>query len=477
MVINMIKDNQKLLNRIHILIDAIIIAAAYIAAYYLRFRYLARYAVFKLTPGERYYPLSHYARYLVFIIPAFLIFYSICGLYKPKRQSTRKHQFINLIAANLLGVILFVFFIYMKKDFDISRYFLGVFVVLNFVLDALFRIILSTILYRIRNKGFNQKHILLVGYSRAAEGYIDRIKSNPQWGYHIFGILDDNKPAGTRYKLVPVIGSTQDLETILANNTLDEIAVTLSLDEYAKLEYVVGICEKSGVHTKFIPDYNKVIPTVPYIEDLSGLPVINIRHVPLSNTFNATIKRLFDIIVGFIALVVFSIPMLITAIIIKCTSKGPIIFSQVRVGLHNKEFKMYKFRSMEVQTESAERGMWTTKHDPRVTKIGKIIRKTSIDELPQIFNVLKGDMSLVGPRPERPFFVEKFKEEIPRYMIKHQVRPGMTGWAQVNGLRGDTSIKKRIDCDLYYIENWSLEFDIRIMFLTVFRGFINKNAY
>ena len=169
--------------------------------------------------------------------------------------------------------------------------------------------------------------------------------------------------------------------------------------------------------------------------------------------------------------------MALTAAIIKITSPGPIIYSQERVGLHNRPFKMYKFRSMEVQPPGQDKGKWTTPHDPRVTPVGRIIRKTSIDELPQLFNVLAGSMSLVGPRPERPFFVERFKEEIPRYMIKHQVRPGMTGWAQINGYRGDTSIEKRIEHDLYYIENWTLGFDFKILFLTVFKGFINKNAY
>jgi Undecaprenyl-phosphate glucose phosphotransferase len=219
------------------------------------------------------------------------------------------------------------------------------------------------------------------------------------------------------------------------------------------------------------------VPTVPYIEDLEGLPVINIRKVPLSNVVNRAIKRSIDIVGALFALLLFAIPMLVVAILIKCTSRGPIIFSQVRVGLHNKEFKMYKFRSMVVQEASKEANAWTTKNDTRVTGIGKFIRKTSIDELPQLINVLKGDMSLVGPRPERPKFVEKFKEEIPRYMIKHQVRPGITGWAQVNGYRGDTSIRKRIEHDVHYIENWTVGLDVKILFLTIFKGFINKNAY
>ena len=274
-----------------------------------------------------------------------------------------------------------------------------------------------------------------------------------------------------------MIGVSGDLEHILPANELDEIAITLGLSEYSKLEHIVAECEKSGVHTKFIPDYNNIIPTRPYTEDLMGLPVINIRHVPLTNTFNAMVKRIVDIGGSLFAIVLFSPVMLITAILIKLTSPGPLIYKQERVGLHNQTFKMYKFRSMEVQDPAKEKKGWTVKNDPRVTPIGKFIRRTSIDELPQLFNILKGDMSLVGPRPERPFFVEKFREEIPRYMVKHQVRPGLTGWAQINGYRGDTSIRKRIEHDLYYIENWTLGFDFKIIFLTFFKGFINKNAY
>jgi Undecaprenyl-phosphate glucose phosphotransferase len=276
---------------------------------------------------------------------------------------------------------------------------------------------------------------------------------------------------------VKVIGEIDMLEEILSKNSLDEISITISLSDYDRLESIVKICEKSGVHTKFIPDYNSVIPSRPYFEDLDGLAVVNIRRVPLTNTGNKIVKRLVDIVGSVFAIVLFSPIMAVTAIAIKATSKGPLIFKQERVGLHNKPFKMYKFRSMEVQDESEEKKGWTTKNDPRVTKVGRIIRRTSIDELPQFFNVLKGDMSLIGPRPERPLFVEKFKEEIPRYMIKHQVRPGITGWAQVNGYRGDSSIKKRIEYDLYYIENWTITFDIKILFLTIFTGFVNKNAY
>jgi len=351
------------------------------------------------------------------------------------------------------------------------------FYVTNICLESLVRSIIRIVLQRLRKKGFNQKHMILVGYSRAAEEYVDRIKANPEWGYEIMGILDDNVECGMKYRGIEVFGRTEEISEILQNSRPDEIAITLGLNEYSKLEHIVAECEKSGVHTKFIPDYNNIIPTRPYTEDLMGLPVINIRHVPLTNTFNAVIKRTIDIVGSLCAILLFSPVMLITAIAVKLSSPGPLIYAQERVGLQNKTFRMYKFRSMEVQSPKKERGAWTVQNDPRVTKVGKIIRRTSIDELPQLFNILKGDMSMVGPRPERPFFVEKFREEIPRYMIKHQVRPGLTGWAQINGYRGNTSIKKRIEYDLYYIENWTLGLDIKILFLTIFKGFINENAY
>ena len=360
---------------------------------------------------------------------------------------------------------------------NFSRLLLVWFYLINITLECLFRNFVRLALQHMRQKGFNQKHMILVGYSRAAEEYIDRIKANPEWGYDIMGILDDNVQCGMKYRGVEVFGRTEEIAQVLDSVKPDEIAITLGLSEYSKLEHIVAVCEKSGVHTKFIPDYNNIIPTRPYTEDLMGLPVINIRHVPLTNTFNAFVKRTVDLVGAVVAIIIFSPVMLVTAVAIKLTSPGPLIYTQERVGLHNRTFRMYKFRSMDVQSPKKERGAWTVPDDPRVTKVGRVIRKTSIDELPQLFNILKGDMSLVGPRPERPFFVEKFREEIPRYMIKHQVRPGMTGWAQINGYRGNTSIRKRIEYDLYYIENWTLGFDIKILFLTFFKGFINKNAY
>ena len=422
-------------------------------------------------------PFRIYAAAILPILLVYLLLYYIFSLYTPKRVQGRRLEMWNIVKANTVGIALILGALYLIKMMHFSRELLAIFYFVNILLETGLRNLIRYFLRSMRKNGYNLKHILLVGYSHAAEEYIDRIIANPQWGYKIRGILDDHIEAGTEYKGVKVLGRIANLMVILPQNRLDEIAITLGLNEYYRLEEIVALCEKSGVHTKFIPDYNRVIPTKPYTEDILGLPVINIRHVPLTNTYYAFLKRTMDIVGSICAIILFSPVMLFSVIMIKLTSPGPLIFKQERVGLHNQPFMMYKFRSMEVQAPEKEKTRWTVKDDPRVTGFGKFMRKTSIDELPQLFNVLKGEMSLVGPRPERPFFVEKFKEEIPRYMIKHQVRPGITGWAQVNGYRGNTSIRKRIEYDLYYIENWTLGLDIKILFLTVFKGFINKNAY
>ena len=467
----MIKENQKHFNRLQVVIDAFVIALSYFLAWVIKF-----YVPF-LNDNVGRLPFRVYMSALLFIVPGYLILNYAFNMYTPKRMQGRRLELSNIIKANTIGMFLFVGALYLVKQIDFSRHVIVIFYVVNIFLETVSRNLIRLGLRQMRSKGYNQKHVLLVGYSRAAEEYIDRILANPQWGYKVRGILDDQIEAGTEYKGIKVLGRIANLMVILPQNHLDEIAITLGLNEYYRLEQIVALCEKSGVHTKFIPDYNRIIPTKPYTEDILGLPVINIRYVPLSNTFNALIKRIMDLGGALAAIVLFSPVMLFSVIMIKITSPGPLIYKQERVGLHNRNFMMYKFRSMDVQPPEEEKKAWTVKDDPRVTNFGKFMRKTSIDELPQLFNVLRGEMSLVGPRPERPFFVEKFREEIPRYMIKHQVRPGLTGWAQVNGYRGNTSIRKRIEYDLYYIENWTIGLDIKILFLTVFKGFVNKNAY
>ena len=462
----------------HIVLDGLVVAVSFLLAWAIKFLTLLA----ESTPGVTALSAETYFRTLYFIVPGYLILYGIYNLYSSKRSSRIRVEVAGIFKANTVGIGLVMISFFMLSTsvdgvVDFSRTLILLFYVINMILTFLYRMLVRKFLYFIRRKGNNLKHVILVGYSRAAEAYLDRIASNPQWGYVVHGILDDHVPRGTLYRGVKVLGSLGNLEYILPENKMDEIAITLSLEDYDSLEHIVDLCERAGVHTKFIPDYGSLFPSRPYTEDLMGLPVINIRYVPLSNTWNALMKRLVDIFGSIFCIILFSPVMLFAAVGTRVTSKGPIIYRQTRIGLHSKPFTMYKFRTMRVQSAEEEKKGWTIPGDDRVTKFGSFLRRTSIDEMPQFFNVLAGKMSLVGPRPERPQFVDKFREEIPRYMVKHQVRPGITGWAQINGYRGDTSIRKRIEHDIYYIENWSLGFDFRILFLTVFKGFINKNAY
>lgn len=440
-----------MLNKVQVCIDAGIITIAYILSWYLRFRS----GIFVQDAGIL--PMRIYFSALVFIIPGYLILYSVFQLYMPRRVKSYRAEFWNIIRANGIGFMGFILVLYFTKQEHFSRQMLCIFFIANISLEFASRYLIRYVLWRVRRQGFNQKHILMIGESQPAKRYLEKLRQNPKWGYHIVGQMKD----------------CVNLEEVLETNDLDEVVIALRAEEYGKLEKIVNICEKAGIHTKMIPDFGNVISTRPYIEDVQGIPVIHVRRVPLNIMKNRVAKRSIDIIGALLAIVFFSPVMLFTAILVACTGTDGVIYRQERIGLHNKAFYMYKFRSMVRQDEDEEKMKWSTINDPRITPVGKVIRRTSIDELPQLFNVLKGDMSLVGPRPERPQFVEKFKEEIPRYMVKHQVRPGMTGWAQINGYRGDTSIEKRIEYDLYYIENWTLGFDFKILLLTFFKGFFN----
>ena len=471
----MIKDNQRFLNNLHVLLDVLIICASYALAWLLTI-------VAPIFPaGHGVLPPQVYFAALIPIVPAYLLLYWAFHLYEPKRTHSKRAELWHICQACAVGLMLLtsILFAFRRSGYfgNFSTRMLVAFSIIDITLTTIERFGIRYILSRLRRKGFNQKHVMLVGFSDASDQFIDACRRNPDWGYHIYGIVDDIAEVGEGYKGVRVVGRISELEHILAQNTIDEIAIPLPLAAYAKLDGIVHVCEKSGVHTKFIPDYNNIIHSKPVTEDMDGLPVINIRNVPLTDPVKATAKRAVDICGALVGIILFSPIMLVVATLIKLTSPGPIIFKQERVGLHNKPFMMYKFRSMVQQTEADEKKGWTVPGDPRVTRVGRFIRKTSIDEFPQFFNVLAGQMSLIGPRPERTQFVEMFKEEIPRYMIKHQVRPGMTGWAQVNGLRGDTSIYERVKYDIWYIENWTMSLDVKILFLTIFKGFVNKNAY
>ena len=431
--------------------DAGIIGAAYFFSWYLRFKS----GFFVQDAGVL--PAKTYFSALFLIIPGYLLLYSIFQLYMPRRVKSYRKELMDIIRANGIGFMIFILVLYFIKQEHFSRQMLCIFFFINISLEFASRYLIRTILWKMRKQGLNQKHILMIGESQMAEQYMDRLRENPKWGYQVFAHLKDE----------------EKLERILEGNELDEVVIALRAEDYGKLERIVDVCEKAGVHTKMIPDFGNVISTRPYIEDVQGIPVIHVRRVPLNIMRNRAAKRAVDLIGATVAIILFSPVMLLTVLVVALTEEGSVIYRQERVGLHNQVFYMYKFRSMIMQDEEKEKAEWSTRNDPRITPVGKLIRRTSIDELPQLFNVLKGEMSLVGPRPERPQFVQKFREEIPRYMVKHQVRPGMTGWAQINGYRGNTSIEKRIEYDLYYIENWTMVFDMKILILTIFKGFFD----
>ena len=431
--------------------DAGIIGAAYFFSWYLRFKSGFFVQDVGVLPAKTYFSA------LFLIIPGYLLLYSIFQLYMPRRVKSYRKELMDIIRANGIGFMIFILVLYFIKQEHFSRQMLCIFFFINISLEFASRYLIRTILWKMRKQGLNQKHILMIGESQMAEQYMDRLRENPKWGYQVFAHLKDE----------------EKLERILEGNELDEVVIALRAEDYGKLERIVDVCEKAGVHTKMIPDFGNVISTRPYIEDVQGIPVIHVRRVPLNIMRNRAAKRAVDLIGATVAIILFSPVMLLTVLVVALTEEGSVIYRQERVGLHNQVFYMYKFRSMIMQDEEKEKAEWSTRNDPRITPVGKLIRRTSIDELPQLFNVLKGEMSLVGPRPERPQFVQLFRDEIPRYMVKHQVRPGMTGWAQINGYRGNTSIEKRIEYDLYYIENWTMVFDMKILILTIFKGFFD----
>ncbi len=466
----MIKKNQKYINILQYILDASVVVISLFVAFWIRFH------IKTLPDTLDYLPIQEYYR----IIPYFLLCYIganlFHGLYKPQRKKAFYSEFIAIVKAHVIAMIGVLSILFVQKEMDYSRWLLIIFSVVYIVIMSVERWFIRTALRWLRSKGFNLKHILVIGANDIGFEFAKKVKTNPQLGYNIIGFVDSYRK-GKVLKDYFVIGKVKEFEKVITNNAIDEVIIALQLKDYDQVAEIIFLCEKNGVKAQIIPAYKEFLPAKPYIDSLDEIPLINIRYVPLDEPLNAFMKRLFDIVFSLTVIIIMS-PLLVgIALCVKFSSSGPIIFKQERVGVNRKPFMMYKFRSMKVQTEHEEKSKWTVKDDPRKTKVGAFIRKTSLDELPQFFNVLFGQMSVIGPRPERPYFVEKFKEEIPKYMIKHHVRPGITGWAQVNGWRGDTSIKKRIEFDVFYIENWTLSLDIKIIFKTIFNGFFNKHAY
>ena len=467
----MIKQNQRAMNAILVLADILVVMLSLICAWILRFKT----TFFGPIGGHLSFEL-----YLIFlilaVIPTYLILYFSFGLYKPFRtHRTIFSEATQIIKVNIVAFVVLVTILFIFKKPDFSRIMLFLLAIISSFLGITERFAVRSFLKYIRSNNKNLKYILIVGDNELAYSFARKIRNTPYLGYLVAGFIGRNKRIGMEIEGSRIIGGFKDLDDILANNNFDRVILAIPLKYYYRIDELVESCERVGIKAEIIPDYYKYFPAQPSVDMIEDLPIINIRYVPLDDAFNSAIKTLSDYIIAIIAIIITSPIMLCTAIAIKLTSKGSVIFKQERIGYQGKPFMMYKFRSMKVQDSSEEKSEWTTKDDPRKTKVGNFIRKTSIDEIPQFFNVLKREMSVVGPRPERPYFVEEFRKEIPKYMIKHQVRPGLTGWAQIHGCRGNTSIKKRIKYDIEYVEHWHMGLDLGIMIKTILKK--NPNAY
>ena len=442
--------------------DILATAVAVIFAYWLRFEVQVQ----PVTKGLP--PLNMYLRLVPVVVILYPLVFYFQGLYQRRRIRSRFDESMRVMVAVLLATVLLTagLTFYRPPDFTYSRLFLAIFAAVDTVLVGLTRWVIGVTLARIRRSGGNLQRVLVIGAGDLGRKVVDRLQLHKEYGFLVVGFLDDDPGRQQRdIQGVPVLGTTGDLERIITDERVDQVMIALPLEAHYRTVKLVRRAGQLLVDIKVVPDVLQYYVMRAGIEDLDGLPLINLTRIPLQG-WNQIVKRAFDIFGSTMLLLVTSWLFPIIAWLIKREDGGPVFFSQVRTGLDGRSFRLFKFRSMRVDAEGEGEAHWTRSRDSRVTPIGDFLRRTNLDELPQLYNVLIGDMSLVGPRPEQPKFVDRFRNRYPTYNSRHRVRSGLTGWAQVNGLRGDTSIRQRVAHDLYYIENWSLGLDIKILWRT-----------
>lgn len=460
----MIKQNQRFLNILNLVLDALLTYAAYHLAVWLRFNPMAGYWSVDL------YSISFKLSMVAYCAVMTLLYYFF-QVYAQQRYRKLYKLCFSIIAINTVCIFFFFAFLYLNRTINISRGFLMIFYGIS-TLFVLFKHIFSWIVLRfVRRAGFNQKHIIVIGSGRLAEQYLQNIAKNRHLGLIIDGFI-----CGSQEECPgKFLGGFSQLSDVLRQHSdIDEIVIALTPPQQELMDEIIRIVGQFGIKTSIIPVYNDYISPNPCIEIVGDSKLINLYAMPLDNFIMRAIKRSIDIVISLLAIILLSPLLLVIALGVKMSSPGPVFFLQERVGYNRKPFTMIKFRSMVMNT--SEQTGWSTAADPRRTVFGSFIRKTSLDELPQLFNVLLGQMSLVGPRPEVPHYVEQFRDSIPQYLLRQRIRPGMTGWAQVNGLRGDTDISQRVKYDLWYINNWCIRLDMVIMVRTVLGGFINEEV-
>ena len=452
--------------------DLLIISGAWILSYVLRF-----YTTLITPPLLGTPPFSLYVEYLFPLWVIWALLPRKTGLYRARRFGNFHKEILDVgkvISATLLILIAVIYFL---RNLEFSRLALFYFWVLSFFGLLSVRFLGRKTLRIFRSKGYNQRFVLIAGTGELGQKILEKIELYPELGIRVMGFLSRKREdVGKKIKNIPILGVYEDLDKVLSAREIDIFFIAISVNEYGYFESLIKKVEGHLSEIKVVPASYEFLSLRGGMDELGDLPIINLQSSPLHG-WDRVFKRVFDLLLGALIWTGVSPVMLVIGLLIKLTSKGPILYRQERVGMDGHPFQMLKFRTMNEDAEKETGPIWAAENDPRRTKIGNLLRKTSLDELPQLFNVLKGEMSLVGPRPERPNFVQEFRYKIPSYMLRHKIKAGMTGWAQVNGWRGNTSLEKRIEHDLYYIQNWSIGFDLRILFMTLRKGFFSKSAY
>lgn len=458
---------QRFYNSIKLLADLAMLSAAFGLAYWTRF-----HAGF---PHESIPPLDDTLISLAMVLVIFPITFRQSNLYTTNRSRTHIGEVFEVFKATVFATLILVGMTYFTRE-RYSRMTLAIFVVYAFVAVTLVRLGFRSAMNAVRRRGYNLKSILVVGAGELGQRVIETIHQHRELGFRVTGLLTrKSEKVGARIAGAEVVGTLSQLNEVLDARPVDQVIIALPLEEQASIRELMDQLAQRTVDVKIVPDLYQYMTLHAGFEEFGGLPMISLQGAPLDG-WNRIAKRAFDVIFSGLLLLV-SLPLLLVlAALVKLTSKGPVLYRQERMGMDGHTFDMLKLRTMRVDAEAHGAAM-ASADDPRRTPVGTFLRKTSLDELPQFWNVLVGDMSLVGPRPERPVFIQEFKRQIPRYHLRHMVKSGITGWAQINGLRGQTSIQKRIEFDLYYIENWSMLLDVKILVRTALGGFLSRNAY
>lgn len=458
---------QRFYNSIKVLADVAVLALAFGAAYWTRF--------YSGLPHESIPKSSDSWVSLGMVLVLFPVTFRQANLYTTNRARTHIAEVFEVFKAMGLATLLLVGVTYFTRE-RYSRATILMFVGYAFVGVTSVRLAFRAVFNALRRRGFNVKSILVVGAGDLGERVLTTIQEHRELGFRVEGLLTRRpEKVGTHIRGVEVLGGITQIDEVLDKHSIDQVIIALPIEEGALIKPLMERLAERTVDVKIVPDLYQYATLKGGLEEFGGLPIVSLQGGALHG-WNMIAKRTFDVLVSSLTLLVAAPLMAFLALLIKLTSKGPVLYRQERMGMDGETFGMLKFRSMRTDAESDGAKM-ASANDARTTRLGAILRRSSLDELPQLFNVLKGDMSLVGPRPERPVFIEEFKKQIPRYHLRHKIKAGMTGWAQVNGLRGQTSIQKRIEFDLYYIENWSLLFDLKILLRTALGGFLSKNAY